>query len=467
MIPIFSKIFSGLRKQKSSSNACVTSWPSASFANFLTLRGHHNLAAHQAINYYRQVAAAGTSIDTIAREIASLEPLLFNQEDNQFTLSDPLLTFLQRPNADSTWNEFMTRLSAFRIITGNSYIWANSVSQKPDSRLLELRVINPQNVSFNSDGNGNVSSITMTNATGSKDATFFPHETAQLGLRFYDGPRGSGTGNELWQIKDFNPASGSVVGMSRLVHIFFELEQSIESSQHNWSLLKNGMRPTVMIIPEDDLTPDGQELLKDMVKEFQVGSENAGRPIFGGGVKEVKDLIKSNRDMDFVNLKKSILQCIYNGLNFPLALVSTDSMTFSNLGQARELLYDNAVLPEAKRSFNELTNMIIHRYPDVADSRIIFNENSIPALKDRQVRQAVDLKNTGSYTRNEIRKTLGDEKLEEGGDVILGPVSEVPNAVDGFTDDQPKPPKKFYLEAMEKYGLPYDELNEIAEKAGL
>lgn len=462
MIPILSKLFSKHRQKKSFSNACVTSWPNASFVNFLTLRGHHNLAAHQAINYYRQVAAAGTSIDTIAREISSLQPLLFNQKDNQFTLSHPLLTFLQRPNADSTWNEFMTRLSAFRIITGNSYIWASSQGGKPDSPLLELMVINPQNVSFNSDGNGNISSITLTNEKDNKGGTFFPQETAQLGLRFYDN-----LGNELWQIKDFNPASGAVVGMSRLVHIFFELEQSIESSRHNWSLLKNGMRPTVMIIPEDDLAPDAQEMLKDMVKEFQVGSENAGRPIFGGGVKEVKDLIKSNRDMDFVNLKKSILQCIYNGLNFPLALVSSDNMTFSNLGQARELLYDNAVLPEAKRTFNELTNMIIHRYPDAEDSRITFNQHSIPALRDRQVRQAKEKSEIGAYTRDEVRKDLGDEPLAEGGDVILGPVSEVPNAVDGFTDDQPKPPKKLYLEAMEQYGLPYDELNEIADKAGL
>ena len=461
MIPIFSKLsklFSQTRQQKSFNG----SWPNASFANFLTLQGHHNLAAHQAIDYYRQVGAVGTSINTIGREIASLQPLLFNQEDNQFDTSNPLLTFLQNPNADSTWNEFITRLSVFYMITGNTYIWASSQGGKPDSPLLEIRVISPQNVSFNSDGNGNVSSITLTNARDNKGATFFPQETAQLGLRFYDN-----LGNELWQIKDFNPASGAVVGMSRLVHIFYELEQFIESSRHNWALLKNGMRPTFMIIPQDDLTPDAQEMLKDMVCQFQVGSENAGRPIFAGGVKDTIELSKSNRDMDFVNLKKSILEGIYTGLNFPLALVSPDSMTFSNLGQARELLYDNATLPLANRLFNELTNMVIHRYPDVSDSRIWFNENSIPALRDRQVRQAVDLKNTGSYTRDEIRKTLGDEPLAEGGDVILGPVSEVPNAVDGFTDDQPKPPKKFYLEAMEQYGLPYDELNAIAEKAGL
>jgi len=462
MIPIFSKLFSKRRQQKSFSNACGTSWHNGSFANFLTLHGHHNLAAHQAIDYYRQVGPVGSSIDTIAREIASLQPLLFNQEDNQFTTSHPLLKFLQKPNADSTWNEFITRLSAFDMITCNTYIWASSQGGSPDSPLVELRVINPQNVSFNSDGNGNVSSITLTNTRDSNGTTFFPQETAQLGLRFYDN-----LGNELWQIKDFNPASGAVVGMSRLVHIFYELEQFIESSRHNWALLKNGMRPTFMVIPQDDLTSDAQEMLKDMVCQFQVGSENAGRPIFGAGVKELKDLAKSNRDMDFVNLKKSILEGIYTGLNFPLALVSPDSMTFSNLGVARELLYDNAVLPLGNREFNELTNMIIHRYPDVADSRITFNENSIPALRDRQVRQAVELKNTGSYTRDEIRKTLGDEPLREGGDVILGPVSEVPNAVDGFTDDQPKPPKKLYLEQMEKYGLPYDELNVIAEKAGL
>jgi len=458
----YNKIFGPKRQEKSHSLGITRSGCSNdSFHNFLTLRGHHNLAAHQAINYYSQVQPLATAINKKAGEAASLRPLLFNDEKNQFTLTHPLLTFLKRPNKDCTWTEFFFQLSAFFSITANVYIWASSRSGKPDSELFELFVIHPQNVSHNSDGNGNVLSMTLTNSRVNGGTTFRPEETTKLGLRFYDD-----MGNELWQIKGFSPISGSVVGQSRLTPLFYEIEQHIEASKHNLSLLENGMRPTMMLIPQDDMTPDQLNLLVEQLDKFQIGSGNTGRPLLMAGIKEAIDSMKSNRDMDFAVLNKSTVNKIYTALDIPLALISEDSMTLDNLRVANSMLYDMAAIPLANRGFEELSIMILHRYPGLEGSRLTFNEKDIPALRHRQLEQAMKLRGIGAHTDNEIRSTLGDEPLN-GGDVVRGPINQIAIGQDTFTDDQPKPPKKRFMAAMEEYGMADDEIQDIANKAGL
>jgi len=443
------------------------SLPLGLFSSSLYSYGHYDLAAYVVIGLFCRTAPLGNAIDILSTEFSSLMPQVRDTNKNKVVTNHPVLELLKTPNADSTTAEFLYSLCAFYLITGNSYIVGTGRVNKPP---LELWTVFPQQILVEASSTDGLAEV-ITNQRSTEAVSFRREEVADR-FRFYNKDE-----REIWQIKRFNPSADLLIGQTPASPILPEIDQYNSSSIHNVSLLRRGGRPSGILMASlgkgeegkrsKPLTDDQYTRLKEQANNFLMGAENAGTIFIAEGANiSYKDMITSNRDMDFMKGRQDVRQVIYNRYHIPLPFVNPDRQTFANMGLAKEQLYDNGVLPLADRLFNELSIFLLPRYKGSENLVLTYDKSCIPALQNRQTRDIKQKSETGIYTINELRAFAGMESLDDGGDMLYRPASMVPIAEDQFTEDQHATPqktsKKKFVEIMSLKGYSAEKIEEMS-----
>lgn len=417
--------------------------------------GRDNLSFYRALEYYRRCAPLHSAIQLITDEVSNIDPYLYNSNDDQYSNRGKLLDLLRFPNADSTYTEFMAQLASFFLITGNAYVLAAAIS--PTRPVKELCVIPPQFVTLiaGKDGVVDVMNINMDNSR----AESFKRIEVNGRYRYY-----SEEGRELWHIKEFNPfqSASNPYGMSKLTPIFYEIEQYINSSVHNLSMLKRGARPSGALTSEQPLNDDQFMRLQEQMSAFYQGATNTGRMLLLENGIHFEEMAQNNKDMDFLELKKNVTFMIYNALKIPLPLISADHTTMNNMQHAMLNFYDNNILPLLERLLTELSIFLEPRYPELKTQVLSYSADEITALEPRRNEQLEKLAAMGVLTINEIRASMGYEPLT-GGNTLYISSNQMPVGQDVYTEDQPKVPRSQDLdEPIEE--APVDELAEAKQQ---
>ncbi len=342
------------------------------------------------------------------------------------------LTLLKNPNADVTGNEFLYQLSSYLDITGDCFILATG---RLDAPPIELIIIPPQNITFSSgDERFNLlsvpQSITVNSALG----------VSRVFTATEDGPHIryiNGDMQELWHIRSFSPFrnQNSFWGMSPAQPLFLELQQYIDGNINNLSLLRNGSRPSLAWVNKrpEPLTDEQWETIREQAEKYSSSANAGGTPVLDG--MEIQTYSLTNTDMQFKDLQQSVFSRINNVYGIPLAKLLDSVMTLSNLETSTLQLYDDAIIPLSSYVYAELTNFLMHRYPDSENKIFQFNPNDIEALRVRSIEVTKKQGEVGVNTINELRTLLGYEALSSGGDQLWRPMGDTPVADDIFIED--------------------------------
>ncbi len=398
--------------------------PLSGLHDFLGAQGFGDLQAAMAIRYYNAASPVASAIDKIAEPFSEIKPIVKNTITKEEFPDHEVLKLLANPNPIDSTESLMMKLAAWYLLNGEVYLSATGQVNKPP---LELFVDSAAGVSLMPDSDGFLGSIQFSFLS---DQSIYTKNENTLGGRFRYYNRDDDA--EAWQIARFNPrqTNGQFRGQSKLQSCMAEIEQYIESSTHNLSILSRGARPSGVFTSPEPLNDDQFEKLKEQIDNWFSGSSNAGRPILieGGGEKGVtyEDVMMNNRDMDFLKLKENVTENIYIRLDMPLALISSKTMTLDNLKVGNLMLHDNAVIPLVNRLYGELTDMLMPRYKNSENLEITFNPTTIPALETRRTENIKLRKIISVNTINEMRRLLGEADLPEGGDEVLQPSNLIP-----------------------------------------
>ena len=439
--------------------------PSAPMGLPLYPTGDHPLVySPEAILFYLECAPVATAINKITMELSSIRPILYNKKTSEFIEDHPVLDLLAAPDADYTYKEFMESLTTFFLVTGNAYIRSVGYIKAPPKT---LRVCPSQAATIVVDFDGYAKNITA--RILAMIDTFDRNEVKegnQIIFRYY-----AGEFKELYHIRTFNPWVGSnmAYGISPLNHVFYEMRQYVDSAKYNLSALQRGSRiGGLFTLKGRMLTSEQRARLEEQINRAMTGPNNAGRNILLDDSVDFQDLIKNSRDMDYSIMKTQVTMAIYNALKIPLPLINPEHMTLANMDAAKLLLYDNAVLPLARRIYEELTNFLMPRYGKDGENLILtFNEDEIPALEPRKNEQINLKKLSGIFSTNELRAEYGAEPID-GGNSVLGASTLVPIAEDNsgtFKVDDLEPPEP--NPAVEVGQKPEDGKNPIKEEEDL
>jgi HK97 family phage portal protein len=397
-----------------------------SFVDYLLRQNRYDLAAYVAVQYFCAIAPVDNSISRLFTDISSIPLLIQDKKDESFIDDHPLQQLLNSPNFDDTGQQFIQAFTAFYLITGDSYIIANSIDMNGEPR--SLFVIPPQDVQVNQGTEGTIISYQVSQVA--TPAIYKATPTVDRGMR-YIATLQNGVVSEIYHALTLNPLSANynVKGRSPLTSLFYELEEYLAINRHNLSRLKRGTTLDGLFKTEDKLTDEQYTALQAHITEYWGGENNAGRPFLLEGGLEFQANPRENKDMDFSKMKKDLKEIIYNHFAIPLPFISPETMTLANMEAATLRFYDEGILPLLNTLLSDLSKFLMPRYKGSENYRIWYNQDTISALEPRRLEQLKARKELGIFTINELRVMAGYEQID-GGQNIYGQLTEVPIAVD-------------------------------------
>jgi HK97 family phage portal protein len=356
---------------------------------------------------YRQNAIVYRCVNEIANGAACI-PFKAFQGDIQLD-QHPILSLLKRPNPMQAGVEYFQAVYSYLLLSGNNY----SIRSDVAGEVRELYLLRPDRV----------------RVKPSKTSTPEGYEYVINGkvVKKYDSNPLSGE-SEVKHMKLYNPLD-DYYGLSPLMAAAVDIDNHNAINKHNISLLNNGARPSGAIIfkPTSDRgmpiqLSDGQrqQLQDDLDVKFK-GPANAGRPLLLEGDFDWREMGLSPKDMDFLQQRNMAAKDIALCFGVPSQLIGIpDSQTYSNVQEARLALYEETIMPLARRIQSDLNEWLSPTYGD--DIRIEYDFDAVPAMVERRrriyenVTQAV---REGIISRNEARERLGLEPITGGDDVYI------------------------------------------------
>jgi phage portal protein BeeE len=193
-----------------------------------------------------------------------------------------------------------------------------------------------------------------------------------------------------------------------------EVKHIRKGNEHNTSLLNNGLNSSVIMSPDlSELDEDKGAELANYLKKHHQGSNNAGKPLIMPLPMKVIGQAGNNKDMDYIALIDIDETRVYRTFNIPLALVKTQSMTYSNYEASTPYLYTDAILPVYSSIAEGITNGLFDRYPDLKNMVLTYDKFGIPAMESVFIKSMKELAGTG-VSLNELRSKGGYSPVENG-----------------------------------------------------
>lgn len=356
---------------------------------------------------YQENAIVYRCVNEIANGAASI-PFKVFQGDMELE-QHPLVSLLNRPNPMQAGVEYFQALYSFLLLSGNSYALASAVNQVP----TELHLLRPDRIE-----------IEPSDTSIPKSYQYKLNGTV---VARYEADPVSGQ-SEVKHFKMWNPLD-DYLGLSPLMAAAVDLDQHNMIAKHNIGLLENGARPSGAIVfqPKDDsgnsmMLTDAQreQVQRDLEYRFS-GQKNAGRPMLLEGDFDWKEMAMSPRDMDFLQNKHMAAKDIALCFGVPSQLIGIpDSQTYANVQEARLALYEETIIPLAKRVESDLNEWLAPSFGD--NIRVEYDIEQIPAMTERRRRIYENVTNAvaqGILSRNEARERLGMEPIKGGDEVYI------------------------------------------------
>lgn len=390
---------------------------SQSLGSFLMFGTETAATAAGAISLYERSSAVAIPVNMIADPLSIFEPVIKYVGSNEVLEDHPILDLLRKPGPDFTTELLLQKMAVDFLVTGESPVAAlGNISRPP----VELLPLSPQDLTV-VEGDGGF--VGQWQVSGSTMPGQYVSRIERRTRRFV---RDNLT--ELRVIRRYSTKNGSLLrGQSPLYSAARDARQNIAGGDYNLSLLRDGGRVSLVFSFEDDIGVDEFEDLKQRVRGTYGGPDSEKIVVTSGGKMNVQQLSLSARDMDFEKLQQLTRFSLAQAYHVPIVLMTTDAMTYNNMGEAKLMLYDDAVIPLAKKLLGELGMWLLPRFgEDPTKVRLTFDAEQVEPLIDRRNARLKARSDLNLETRNELRRELPNRPDVEGGDALLVPGTLVP-----------------------------------------
>lgn len=358
---------------------------------------------------YSQNAIVYRCVNEIAQGAASIPfKVKLRGEDLE---AHPALNLLYRPNPLQAHVEYFHALYSYLLISGNSY--ALKVGNSLNG-VSELHLFRPDRVN-----------ILPSNNYIPKG---YEYKINGKVLATYDADPTNGM-SEVKHFKMWNPTN-DYYGMSPIYAASADIDLHNLIARHNVNLMNNGARPTGAVVfnPKDMKSgmsvqlsvEQRKQIMTDLDQRF-AGVANSGKTMLLEGDFDWKEMGLSPKDMDFVNAKNMSARDIALCFGVPAQLVGIpDSQTYANMAEARLALYEETIIPLARRIESDLNEWLMPEFGD--ELYFEYDIDEIPAIAERRKRvyeNVVSGVREGILTRNEARERLGLGEVEGGDDIYI------------------------------------------------
>ena len=296
----------------------------------------------------------------------------------------------KKPNEFQTWDNWIKEIAAFRLITGNAYMYGSRRGGQENSPIIGLYSLPAQYMEIISGGlNQPIKEYRLTyNGYDKIDANNVGH-IKNINLSYQ-----AGTGNHLY-------------GASPLRSAVRDLTTSNDGKQALLSMLQNmGARGILTGDGSVNITREqAQGLKEDYANNYQ-GSSKAGDVIITPAKMSWVQMGMNAVDMSIIDTQKVILRsmCRVYGVDAKL-LGDTEASTFNNVETAYKALINNVVRPLHIEIRDVLNNWLL---PSFGNKNLFvdFDYMAYPEMQDDMDKLVAQLSAAWWLTPNEKRAAM-------------------------------------------------------------
>ena len=342
------------------------------------------------LNTYKAMMANASS----GADVAKAELVRIKAVDE--IADSPLNKLLEKPNQYQSLSELLENIVGYKLITGNSYIWANRLS---NGKVAELVVLPSQYVAIISDGTIN----------GVEGYTFTLVGWDQLAA------------NDVIHLKYFNPYFNTngqqLYGLSPLQAAYRTVQRSNDAKDTSVGMLQNqGPKGILYADESNDFGPEQAGKLKeDFYNQYGTKNkivQNAGQILIAGAKLGWVNMGLSPVDLQLLESEKITLRELCNVYGVNSALFNDpDNKTYNNMKEAKKEMLTQVVLPELvliRDAFNRFfENEIGQGY------YIDFDITVFPELQEDMKELSAILSQSWWITPNEKRQAMRYDTVQD------------------------------------------------------
>jgi HK97 family phage portal protein len=338
----------------------------------------------KALKYYKSMSKSfdnsGAKFQAQQYKARALEEVSIPELDRLF----------KKPNEFQTWDNLLKEIAAFRLITGNAYIYGARRGEQPNAPIIALYSLPAQYMEIISGGlNQPIKEYRLTyNGYERINANNVGH-LKNINLSYT-----AGTANHLY-------------GASPLRSAVRDLTTSNDGKQALLSMLQNmGARGILTGDGTVNITREQAQGLKEDYKSNYQGANRAGDVIITPAKLSWVQMGMNAVDMSIIDTQKVILRslCRVYGVDAKL-LGDTEASTFNNTETAYKALINNVVRPLHIEIRDVLNNWLLESYGN-KNLFLDFDYMAYPEMQDDMDKLVNQLSAAWWLTPNEKRAAM-------------------------------------------------------------
>jgi HK97 family phage portal protein len=368
--------------------------------------------------------------DAIAKEVSKVEfeiytvglsngEIVYNEVE-----SHPLLDLLDKPNAETTKNDFIYTLQSHRKLTGNAFI----LKVRNNQQVASLRILPPDKITLILQA-PTVNDATVIQAYQYKDTI----DGQPIDIKY--NPK------DIIHFKIPNPDNpfmglGTVEALAETI----DLDNLTEETSKKFFL--NGAITNFVLSTDAKVTDEQLKRLQAEMRSSYTGVNNAYKAmILGGGLKPV-DISYTNKDMEFLGQLEWYRDKIMVGFgNTKASLGIIDDVNRASHEGSITEWQRNTIKPDMESIVNTLNEYLV---PEFSQTLILGFCDPVPEDDADDIAAVKDLYPIGVMTLDEARDMLDLDPMEDGsgGEVYQKPTPVVADpSQTGDSNDANKKPK--------------------------
>jgi len=296
---------------------------------------------------------------------------------NQIKLAEAALNF------GHTFRALKNKIIQFQQISGSAFLLILR-SSNTNSRVLGFDVIDSRTLSAVTDQYGTV--FKWIQRVKGVSQTYEPGEI--LNFKQHDDP------------------NSPVFGLSPLEPIIWETRTDLSAMISNYAFFSNDATPGAQYILEEGLSDEQQNKVIEDIQRQLSGPENRNKSIAVAGVKEIKSLQISPKDMEFNLLRKFTTEKVCAAFGVPKAILNyTDGVNYSNGENQTQKFWEGTISP-LQDLLAEFINNEILPVLGIDGIKIEFNTKTFDDQQWNEASSRADVEH-GIITINEAREKRG------------------------------------------------------------